>query len=811
VHPRSVKNYRAGVILLNQKGILRRVGVLVLSASLVLLTVAACAVLFGGIWALTVPDRSVREELFLIGVRDRTTRLYAYDREGEARELSSDRISGYQNALYCPLGEMPENLKNAFIAIEDKRFYDHGGIDWWRTASAVLGYLRGGEGKTAFGGSTITQQLVKNLTGDSEKSIQRKVSELCRAAELEKKLTKNDILEQYLNVVNLSENCYGVRTAANAYFSKEPSELTLTECAVIAAITNNPTKYNPIRNPQENRARRDLILSEMHAQGMIGSEQFREAVATDTVLSVNKDALSGRINSWYADLVISDVIRDLKKEHGMSEAAAGRLVYCGGLRIYTAMDESLQERVTAFYRESEHFPTHTGGKKAQSAIMIVDPKNGDILAVAGAIGEKSSNRIQNYATDVKRPSGSVIKPLSVYAPALARGIVTYATVFDDVPLQFLNSGAPWPRNSPDVYRGLVTVNTALTHSINTVSVSVLRRLGNANSFSFLSDQLHMTSLDRKNDMGTASLALGQQHEGVTLREIVGGYTALANEGIYTGTRSYHKVLDSNGELLLTNATEQARVLDEETASIMTMMLRHAVSEGTGKALTLRRSTDVAGKTGTSTGSCDKWFVGYTPELLAGVWYGHEYPESLSDVKGNPALDIFDDLMHEAVAVRGEREKHFRTPDGVVAVRFCKDSGKLLSEACHHDPRGDRSEIGYFKKGTEPTESCGCHVLIDYCAAGGVATEHCPTEGRHSIALLRVTRRFPRQIRVLDAPYSYGGICRINGRILSFNEPYYAEAGETKRYYGIGLDVTPYNRACPVHGEDAFWEKRLNIA
>ncbi len=792
------------------KRIGKRAATLFLSFTLILLVVLSLATIVGAIWACTVPNSDLKEELFAIGVADRTTRLYCYDEAGAEIELVSDRVSGFENALYCPLSDMPENLKNAFIAIEDKRFYQHGGIDWMRTLSAAKGYLTG-KNDGAFGGSTITQQLVKNLTGDSEKTLSRKVGELMRATKVERKLSKNAILEQYLNVVNLSENCYGVKTAANAYFSKEPIELSLAECASIAAITNNPTKYNPIRHPKNNRRRRDLILSEMLAQGMISEGEYSEAINGEIELKVNRDAMTGRVNSWYADLAISDVIADLVKKKGYTEAEASRLVYCGGLKIYVAMHEELQKIVTEYYENTENFPVHSGGERAQSSMMIVNPKNGDILAIAGAVGKKRSNRIQNYATDTKRPSGSVIKPLAVYAPALERNIITYATVFDDVPLLFRQNGAPWPRNSPDVYRGLTTVSTALAHSVNTVSVSVLQRLGTKEAYRFLKDKLGFTSLEGEKDLGAAALALGQQYKGVALRELLGGYTALANGGVFEGTRSYYKVLDSKGELLLTRESEERRVLGEDTAYITTMMLRRAVREGTGKAVTLKELVDVAGKTGTSSNNCDKWFIGYTPELLCGVWYGYEYPKSVADVSGNHALDIFDAVMRAAVEKLGTGEKQFKTAEGVVTARYCKDSGQLLGENCGLDPRGDRTEIGYFKKGTEPKAECHRHVLIDYCDCGGIATEDCPAEHRHKTALLRVTRSFPRQIKVLDAPYSYGGACTENERKLSYNEPYYANKYEKRQNFGIGIDVVPYNHICQTHTQDEFWQRRFFLA
>lgn len=783
------------------KGILTAI----LSLTLLILVTLLLATAAGSIYLWQL-DTDLDEELFEAAKGDKTTRLYYTDENGTLTELAADRISGYENALYCPLSEMPEDLKNAFIAIEDKRFFEHGGIDWLRTGYAVKEYLA--HGHSDFGGSTITQQLIKNLTGENERSISRKAAELIRAARTEQKYSKEEILEEYLNVVNLAENCYGVRTAANAYFSKEPSQLTLAESAAIAAITNNPSRYNPIRHPEANRARRDLILREMLEQGKITEGAYLEASAGDTELNVNEKAMSGRVNSWYADLVVQDVIRDLIREKGMSEAQASRTVYCGGLKIETCVDVRLQELLEEYYKDAANFPTHEDGKKAESSMMITDPKTGDILALVGAVGEKNSNRIQNFATDTRRPSGSVIKPLAVYAPALEKDIITYGTVFDDVPRTYRKSGAPWPRNSPNIYRGLTTVNDALTHSVNTISVAVLNRLSCEASYRFLSEELEFSSLKKEEDMGMAALALGQQYHGVTLRELVGGYTALAGNGNFAGTRSYTRVFDRKGEVLLTNGVKEKRVLSEESTAIVTMMLRHVVQTGTGKTITLKSKVDVAGKTGTSSNNCDKWFIGYTPELLAGVWYGFEYPESLTAVSGNPALKIFDTLMRDAIGIRGVREKLFETPDSIVAVRYCKDSGKLLSAACGYDPRGDRSEVGYFKKGTEPTEHCTCHVLVDYCDGGGVANADCPAESRHPVALLRVSREFPRQIYVADAAYTYGGAPPQKGLGLRNNEPYYAQNYNSKHFFGIGMDEVPYNRACPGHTDDEFWERRF---
>lgn len=787
--------------MLKKRG--NRVLTVLLSVTLTGLALAAAGLFGFTAWALTL-SRKVDDSLLQNAKNDRTTRLYYTDAAGREVEWVGNRISGYENALYCPISEIPTHLQNAFIAIEDKRFYEHGGVDWYRTMAAVKGYLGG---DASFGGSTITQQLVKNLTGDSEKSARRKMGELMRAAWLERRMSKKEILEAYLNVVNLAENCYGVRTAANAYFSKNPAELTLSEAACIAAITNNPSRYDPIRHPEENRKRRDLILFEMYGQGMIDREAYETAVATDTALHVDWESMTGRINSWYADLVASDVIEALMREKNMSRAQASSLVYCGGLKIYTAVDPALQEIVEAYYADEALFPT-VDGKRVESGMMILNPHSGAILAVAGAVGEKRSNRPQSFATDTKRPSGSVIKPLSVYAPALQRGVITTATVFDDVPLQYRKNGAPWPRNAPNVYRGLTNVSEALTQSVNTVSVSVLKRLGHRASFGFLTDQLGFSTLDAEADTGAASLALGQQSVGVSLRELLGGYTALAGGGTYRAPRSFYRVEDSHGEILLSEQGTERRVLDGATAAITTMMLRRVMREGTGKDCSLKTVVDVAGKTGTSSNNCDKWFVGYTPELLAGVWCGMEYPTPLTGIKGNPSLSVFDEVMQRVIAARGVTQRSFSGVEDMVAVRYCKDSGKLVGEACRYDPRGDRTEIGYFKKGTQPTDVCDCHVLVEYCSHGGVATEHCPEECRSKVALLRVRRAFPCQIRVLDAPYTFDGAYEPGGRTVAEDEPYYAAGYEPGVHFGIGLGVLPYNRACPAHGNaDEFWRRR----
>ncbi|MBO5270517.1 MAG: transglycosylase domain-containing protein, partial [Clostridia bacterium] len=547
---------------------------------------------------------------------------------------------------YVPITEIPTDLQNAFVAIEDKRFYTHSGVDLRRTAAAVLSYLKKGSG--GFGGSTITQQLVKNVTGENARTPMRKLSEILRAIDLERYFEKSEILERYLNVVPLANGIVGVGKAAERYYGKSASELTLAECASIAAITQNPSRYDPVAHPEENKVRRDCILSEMLAQGYIKEDAYLAAVASP-VVTVAPDRDEKRVNSWYTDLVIADVIEDLTAAYGYTRAEASRLVYYGNLHIYTFVDPKLQRVVEEYYQKEANFPRLANGNAPASAMIVLDPETGNILAVAGAIGEKTADRVYNFATDAKRPPGSVLKPATVYAPALQRGIIHYASVYDDVPVRFTEGRdgtfRAWPHNASGVYRGLSNIDVAVRNSLNTVAVRVLEDLGIDAAFSFARDVLGITSLVEnergKSDKGLAALALGQTHYGVTLREMTAAYTAFTNGGVYRNARSYAVVCDGDGNVLLENEGVMRPALSESTAELMTKLLENVTKNGTARALTLTDTTAVAGKTGTTQNTFDRWFIGYTPKLLAGVWYGCEYPESLESVSGNPSLSIWD--------------------------------------------------------------------------------------------------------------------------------------------------------------------------
>ncbi len=754
----------------------------------------------------------------LISEQGRTTKLYYTDGDGALRELENERLHGAENRIWVSLENIPKDVQNAFIAIEDHRFYEHTGIDWRRTGGAVLGFVTGGGN---FGGSTITQQLIKNLTGDSKVTVKRKLTEIMRAIDLEKHITKETILECYLNTVYLAEGCYGLETAAETYFGKSASELSLVEGATLAAIIQYPTRYDPIQNPSYNKERRNTILWRMHELGMLSDDVYEEAIHTETVLALGTEKTEEKRLSWFTETVIEDVIRDLMEKYDLSRQAASHMLYSGGLSVHTTMDAALQRTLEAYFEDVTNIPKSREGVRADASAVIMNPKTGHLLAVIGGTGEKTSDRIFNLATQQLRSPGSVIKPISVYAPAIDRDLITWATVFDDVPVSFTESGGSysmWPKNNPRVYSGLVTVNTALVKSINTTSVNVLKKLGIGSSFRFLKSLGITTLVENEkgangktlSDIALAPLALGAVTRGVSVREMTGAYTMLANEGIHHNAVSYTKVYDKDGKLLLSNEGDGKQVIGADTAEIMTKMLQNVVDYGTASDMTLSRILPIAGKTGTSNANTDRWFIGYTPDLLCGVWYGHKDARDIGTHKINPAVTIFDGLMTKIYAknaserVELSKNHRFSQSGNVISVLYCKDSGMRPAYACSHDVRGHRVVLGYFKKGTAPKAACDKHILLEFDKdTGALAGEKCPQESRVKMALVKHgDRSFPCQVTVTDAQYLYRhlpfGEMPDTDPAVAFFQSYY----EKGRYIGKSGVEKAKNRYCKEHESTA---------
>lgn len=663
---------------------------------IILFCIISIAIMLGAAVLYKYSDSRVSEELLCAARSYDETKFYCFDYDdrlyqtGEAREIKDASLNSGIEYKYTSYSEMPENLVLAFVAVEDKRFYTHKGIDYKRSLGAVLNYVVGG--KKSFGGSTITQQLVKNLTGNNAMLVERKLTEAFSAMELEKSFEKSEIIEMYLNIINLSRGCRGVGAAAEFYFSKSVSELDLRECACLAAITNNPSKYDPIAHPEANKRRRDIVLSCMLDAGYISHAQYETAVSQETRITA-KDRSGRRINSWYIDAVIRDVISDFAAKYDISKETASVLLYKGGYRIYTAMDAEIQSILDDHFADLGNFPCDENGEFPQSSMIIIDPHSGDILGIAGGIGEKRGNRIQSFATDTKRPPGSAIKPLSVYAPAIEQGLINWATVIEDSPIKIdETTGNGWPSNANKKYAGNVNVRCAVANSLNTVAVKVLRMLGNEGSYNFLTNDLLIRSLDKNRDMGDASLALGQPSRGITLRELTAAYSIFQN-GMMSESRTYYKVTDSSGRIILDNSSSTREVISEKTATIMTKLLGEVVNNGTASGyIALAERMDVAGKTGTSQSSQDKYFIGYTPELLGGVWQGYEMPKSIDCFRGNYSACIWDDVMSKIYNETGYfKATDFKIANGVGELSYNKQTGEPPSAFDNKDVL----EFGWF--------------------------------------------------------------------------------------------------------------------
>lgn len=773
-------------------------------------------------------DPEIDPALFKVN-STQTTKVYYMDytdrenRVGEPVEIKDEQLYGSENSVWVSYTKIPEDLVDAFVSIEDKRFWKHKGVDIRRTGAAVISYFIPGFGHKQGGGSSITQQTIKNLTDNRDYTPQRKIQEILQALDLEKKLDKTQILELYLNNIYLSQNCYGVQAAAYTYFNKDVSELTLIECAAIAAITNSPTKYDPIQNPEEQAKRRNQILWEMHDQGYITDSEYESAYKKELTLDYQGRAKDASItsNSWYTDQVMVEVANALVAEKGYSLEMAYNLIYTGGLQIYSLQDPEVQAVLEDVYKDDSSFPKTNNAIQPQSSAVIIDPRTGDVLGLVGARGEKEANLLLNMATSTTRSPGSSLKPVSVYAPALENGLITYGSVYDDVPVMFNYSEGDegklspiaYPKNLPEVYGGLTTVNDAVTRSVNTVSVRILQELTPDVSFDFVKNKLKMGSFIEYatlsggvgiTDKDISALALGGMNYGVTNLELTAAYQIFANGGVYNKPRTWIKVLDSEGNVVLENEAESHVVISEQTASIMTKMMENVVNRGTATSVTLRNKVDVAGKTGTTSNDVDRWFVGYTPYLVGGVWFGYEIPQSLGTLSWSPSTTAWDIIMtrlHEKYISGEEPLREFTLADGVVTATYCKDSGKLMTSACHADPRGNRAESGYFTVATIPSEYCDRHVMVDYdTSTGAVACEGCPEAYVKKVGLIKVDRVFPANVKVADSQYTYRNV--LDGTVMptTGDVPFYMGLYGEGQYPGYSdtRGKRVYNSYCHEH-------------
>lgn len=745
-----------------------------------------------------------------------------YDSKGN---LTETLVKSGSNRLEATYEELPQCLIDAFVAIEDSRFWSHHGVDLRSMIRAAVGILTN---NPAGGGSTLTQQLIKNniFAGGNEDSfgekLERKLQEQYLAIQLEKIMDKEIILKNYLNTINLGNNTLGVKSAAKRYFGKDVSDLTLSEATVIAGITQNPTKYNPLseKGQKNNEEKRRVILQYMYEQGKISKEDQEEALADDVYSRIqNVDLVTQESQnpySYFTDELTEQVMTALQEKLGYTESQASNLLYAGGLSIYTTQDPDLQaivdeevnnpdnydvvyysvdyrlsiqhedetvtnysdETMKTYYRTDLGQTSYDGlfktKEEADAAIaayksamtkegdtvlgevvyyilqpqvsfVLMDQHTGYVKAVNGGRGTKEISLSLNRATNTLRQPGSTFKVLTAFAPALDTCGATLSTVYYDAPYTV---GQKTFRNwyAKKGYMGYSTIRDGIVYSMNIVAVrcmmeTVTPQLGVEYARNFGITSLTETDYN-------AATALGGITKGVSNLELTGAYAAIANGGIYTKPVFFTKILDHNGKVLLENEPQTKRVLKDSTAFLLTDALAESMESSrmyASPGVSLN-STSVpanipgmsnAGKSGTTTSNVDIWFVGYTPYYTAGIWSGCDDNQKISAIGSSTSYHkrIWKQIMaraHEGLADTG-----FPVPDSIETASVCRKSGMLPNPGvCEADPRGSAVYTEYFAKGTVPTQVCDHHVAITVCGeSGGLPTEFCPLESRHSRTVL----------------------------------------------------------------------------
>lgn len=619
-----------------------------------------------------------------------TSFIYGTDKNGKTVEIT--RLHGEENRIWVDMDDMSPYMPKAFVAGEDKRFYEHHGVDWVRTIGVFVKPTNFGQG-----GSTITQQLIKNLTDENQVTFIRKFNEILQALNLERNYSKDEIIEAYLNTVYLSNGCYGVKTAAEKYFGKDIKDLNAAECASLAAITKAPSTYDPLNDPKANKKRQEYFLEAMYKEGSISKDEYESAKSYKLVFTNSKEYKGSKVkakstkkaqtvNSYYVDHVITSVIEDLQK-NGYTYKKAKNMVYGGGLKIYTAIDFDVQKALENVYENYKRMPDET----VQGAMVVMD-YNGRVLGLVGGTGKKKVNLGLNRATMSKRQPGSTIKPLSVYGPALEKSLqdentdIYWSTMIKDAPLKVVD-GKPWPTNQGGGYSGsTVTLQYGLAQSKNTISARTLDMISDAGavdySLDFISNRFHISTLDSVKDCDYAPMATGGVTNGVTVLEMTAAYASFGNGGYYYEPYCYTKIEDVQGNVVLQKQPEKTKesALSENTAWVMNKLLQTVMTAGTGTPYKLS-GIQCFGKTGTTTDDKDRWFMGGTPDFVAGVWYGYDQPKEIYyGLSDNPSGTLWKTVL-SAVYDKLDSDQYktkFEEPEGIVKRSYCPSCGKLRS-------------------------------------------------------------------------------------------------------------------------------------
>lgn len=641
------------------------------------------------------------------------------------------------------LSEMPEYLPKAYIAIEDKRFYSHNGVDVKRTAGAILGVLTG---NSSYGGSTITQQLVKNITNDKERSglagITRKLKEWTKAVQIERMISKDQVLELYLNIIFVGgPELHGVELGSRYYFNKNAKDLDLAECAFLAGINHQPNSYNPYNESLDQEKVSKLIkdrtltvLNEMKDQGLIGNEDdYNAAVAeVEAGLKFEKGNIGGEYQySYHTKAAIEQVVAQVMEEKGISKEFAENYVYGSGLTIYSTQDSSIQSRVEEEFAKTKY---QIAGRErnadktlkndhTQAAIVIIDNSTSQVVAVGGELGNNLATGL-NRATDAVRQTGSSMKPIADIAPGLQEKVITAATMYDDKTTIF--GGNYQPNDWTTKYQGVMNIRQCIKVSQNIPMVKIMMELTPKKSIEYLK-KMGITTLDDEKDLSGA-LAIGGLSKGITPLEMAGAYAMIANDGVYTTPTFYTKVVDSNGNTVLTPTQEKTRVISEQNAYITRSIVQEPVTSGGTASFCKISGMDTCAKTGSTDKYKDRWLCGMTPYYTAACWWGFDTPETLTYANGtvysvdgrNPAGQLWASIMKDIH--KNLPNKTFNTPTtGLTRASVCKVTGCLATTTC----TDVYTEV--FTTDNLPSK-CEGHGVQKICQVSGkVANEYCPAE------------------------------------------------------------------------------------
>lgn len=700
--PKKMKKQKKA---LTEKQIAARRGARTFFIVLIAAIIVVCAGMFVGMY--TAVSREIKDMNIDSLALNNTSVIYYIDSAGVEREY--EKLQSDTNRIWVSSENISPGFKDAIVAIEDERFYSHKGVDIKRTFGATVKYVlsKVGFGESTYGGSTITQQVIKNITSENDFKATRKVKEMMRALALERELSKDDILTMYCNIVYFANNCNGVEAASQLYFGKPASDLNIQEAASIAGITQYPAEYDPIAHPDKNVSKRNTVLSKMYELGKITEQEYQAAIASPLELSSSSIQRQSRVTSYFTDQVVNDLIRDLMREKSYSEDFAARQVYNGGFKIYATIDPHVQSVMESIYEDRSNFP---GGTDIQSAMVITDPYTGAVKGLIGGLGEKTDVRGWNRATQAKRQPGSSIKPLSVYGPAIDLGKVTEVDIIKDEEITIGNDN--WkPKNSYSGFKGDMSVKEAISRSANIPAVKILDMVGLSNSYGYLTNKFHMTTIT-DGDRNFSSLALGGLTQGVTVEEMAAAYGVFVNKGKYITPYTYSKVVDQSNTTVLENFVNASQAMSESAAYITSDLLSGPVNLPYGTATAAKLSTGMPtyGKTGTTDDDFDKWFVGFTPYYVGAVWFGFDTPSSLSraGISGNPCITawklVFEKLSSE------QAYKAIEKPASVIETAVCSISGKLPGGRC-------QKVTAYFVDGTQPKQTCSSHASLPRATGG----------------------------------------------------------------------------------------------